>query len=265
MPSDRDLARLREVAVGAAREAGRIVLEAGRGVRVEVKGAGDYVTAADRAAEEAIRAALEAGAPGIPVLGEEGGGAREASETWVVDPIDGTTNFVHGFPVVGVSIGLLREGRPIVGVVGAPLLGDLYAGARGAGATVTDRDGRERPLRVADRPTSTAIVATAFPFRRRGSLPRYLEALTGVLDTVEDVRRAGAAALDLAWVADGVFDAYFELGLAPWDVAAGALLVEEAGGVVTDWDGGSGYLDGEVLAAPPHVHADLVGLLARRD
>ena len=257
-----DLAHLREVAVAAAREAGRIVLAAGREHGVEEKGAGDYVTATDRAAEDAIRAALEAGAPGIPVLGEEGGGSRDAAETWVVDPIDGTTNFVHGFPVVAVSIGLLREGRPVVGVVGAPLLGDLYAGARGAGATVTDREGRERPLRVSDRPSRTAIVATAFPFRRRANLPRYLEALTGVLDTVEDVRRAGAAALDLAWVADGVFDGYFELGLAPWDVAAGALLVEEAGGVVTDWGGGPGYLGGEVLAAPPAVHADLVRLLA---
>lgn len=259
MTTPEDLSRLAEVAVAAAGEAAGLILEAGRGVRAELKGAGDYVTEVDRAAEEAIRRTLEAGAPGIPVLGEEGGGPSGVPEAWVVDPLDGTTNFVHGFPVVGVSVALVRDGRPVVGVVGAPFLGETYVATRGGGATVTDREGR-RPLRVSDRPIGRGIVTTGLPFRLRQNLPRYLETLARVFGAIEDLRRPGAAALDLAWVAAGVFDGYFELGLAPWDVAAGGLLVEEAGGTITDWEGGPDYLSGDIVAGPPQVHGPLLGL-----
>lgn len=261
MTPSEELKSLAEVAVAAAARAAALIRDAGRGTRAEEKGAGDYVTAVDRAAEEAIRGVLGAGASGIPVLGEEGGGPEDASEAWVVDPLDGTTNFVHGFPVVGVSIGLVRDGRPVVGVVAAPFLGDTYVATRGGGASVTDAAGQTRPLRASGRTLDRGIVTTGLPFRLRGNLPRYLETLGKVFARIEDLRRPGAAALDLAWVADGVFDGYFELGLSPWDVAAGGLLVEEAGGVITDWEGGPDYLRGDILAGPPQIHSELLELV----
>lgn len=263
-----DLDALLGIADRAAGEAAGVVLgmagaaSGSGGPAAELKGAGDYVTAVDRAAEERIREILEAGAPGIPVLGEEGGGPSGAPEAWVVDPVDGTTNLVHGFPAVGVSIALVREGRPVVGVVAAPFLGETYLARRGGGSLRRDRAGTERPLRVSGRPTASAVVTTGLPFRRRERLPEALETFARVFAAVEDVRRPGAAALDLCWVAAGVFDGYFERGLAAWDLAAGGLLVEEAGGLVTDYEGGGDYLSGDVLAAPPQVHADLLRVLA---
>ncbi|MFM8944414.1 MAG: inositol monophosphatase family protein [Actinomycetota bacterium] len=255
-----DLAPLADLAREAALAAGTLIRGAGRGVAPQEKARHDYVTAVDRAAEEAIRAVLGRGAPSIPVLGEEGGGPDAAPELWVVDPLDGTANFVHGFPAVGVSIALVRDGRPVVGVVHAPFLGETYRAVRGGGASVERADGVE-PLRVSDRPLGRAIVTTGLPFRRRDALPRFLRTLERVFDAIEDIRRPGAAALDLAWVASGVFEAYFELGLAPWDVAAGGLLVEEAGGRVTDWKGGDGWVTGEILAGNPGAHAGLLPLL----
>jgi myo-inositol-1(or 4)-monophosphatase len=221
----------------------------------EAKGAGDYVTATDRESEGAIRAFLAEAGPDIPVLGEEAGGT-EGDRFWAVDPLDGTTNFVLGFPVVAVSVALVDEGRPVVAAVAAPLLGLTFAATKGHGAF----EG-ERRLRVSVREPSRAVVATAYPFRRKSLLDRYLPALEAVIDRAEDIRRAGAAALDLAWTAAGVFDGYFELNLGVWDVAAGALLVEEAGGVVTDWSGGPGFLSGEVVAGSPATHAMLLGAI----
>lgn len=260
-----DLEALLGIADRAAGAAADLILGMNRGPGArgapERKGAGDYVTAVDRAAEERIREVLGGGAPGIPVLGEEGGGPRDTSEAWVVDPVDGTTNLVHGFAAVGVSIALVRDGRPVVGVVAAPFLGERFLARRGGGGVHRDRSGAEQPLRVSDRPTAEAIATTGLPFRHRERLPEALAIFTRVFAAVEDVRRPGAAALDLAWVAAGVFDAYFERGLAAWDVAAGALLVEEAGGRVTDYAGGPDYLAGEVLAAPPQVHAELLRIV----
>lgn len=255
-----DLSGLRNLADRAARLGGEIV-RSGRNGPVEAKGAGDYVTEVDRESERAIAGLLESGAPGIPVVGEEEGGRRGA-RYWVVDPLDGTTNYLHGFPIVGVSIALVDGGRPLVGVVHAPFLGETYSAARGLGATLS-RDGRPpRPLRASSLPATRAIVATGFPFRRKEVLPRYLRVMERCLERFEDLRRPGAASLDLAWVAAGVFDGFFELGLSSWDVAAGALLIEEAGGVVTDWEGGPGYLAGDILAGSPAVHAELLALAA---
>ncbi|HEY1331321.1 MAG TPA: inositol monophosphatase family protein [Actinomycetota bacterium] len=245
-----ELARLRAVAAEAA-EAGADVVRRRAGEsapEAEAKGRGDYVTAVDRESEETVRAALERATPGIPVLGEEGGGGG-GDTYWAVDPLDGTTNFLLGFPVVGVSIALVSGGRPAAAAVRAPLLGLAFTAAREQGAW-----SGERRLAVSGRPASRAVVATGFPFRAKQRLPRYLRAMTSVLERVEDLRRPGAASLDLAWVAAGVFDGFFELGLAVWDVAAGALLVEEAGGIVTDWDGGPGYLGGNILAGSPATH-----------
>jgi myo-inositol-1(or 4)-monophosphatase len=243
----------------AAELGGRVVLAGRGGHPAEHKGTGDYVTEVDRASERAITELLSTELPDVPVVGEERGG-EAGPRYWVVDPLDGTTNFVHGFPLVGVSVALVEDGRPVAGAIHAPFLDETWVASRGAGATVERSDGSVSRLRVSSTPVERAIVATGFPFRRKEQLPRYLRTMTSALERFEDLRRPGAASLDLAWVAAGVFDGFFELGLSPWDVAAGALLVEEAGGLVTDWAGGPGYLGGDILAAPAPVHEVLLRL-----
>jgi myo-inositol-1(or 4)-monophosphatase len=180
---------------------------------------------------------------------------------WAVDPLDGTTNFIHGFPIVGVSVGLLDAGVPRLGVVIAPFLGLELAGAAGHGVT---RNGE--PLPPLDRgDAGRSVVATGFPFRDRTRLRRYLSMLQGALERFEDWRRGGSAALDLAWTASGTSDGFFELGLGTWDVAAGAALVIAAGGRVTDWSGGASWIEtGDILAAPGAVHEALLELAASR-
>ncbi len=222
---------------------------------------GDWVTEVDLAAERAIAAFLASAAPGIPFQGEELGGALTGLR-WVVDPLDGTTNFVHGFWAVGVSVALVDEAEPVAGAIAAPFLGDVWHAAAGLGAIWERADGTSAACRVGDRSAEQALVATGFPFRRKERLPRYLGAMTAALNAFEDLRRPGAACLDLAWTACGVFDGFFELGLAAWDVAAGGLLVREAGGVVSDWDGGGSWLTGDILAGSPPVHASLLDVAA---
>jgi myo-inositol-1(or 4)-monophosphatase len=244
----------------AALLGGEIIRDGGVQREAEGKGLpGDYVTEVDRASERAIRRFFERETPEIPMLGEEDGGSTGTGRYWVVDPLDGTTNFVHGFPVVAVSVALVADGRPVAGCVHAPFLNLTYTAERGAGAWSVGDAGPTR-LSVSDRPPDRAIVATGFPFRHKDLLPRHLRMLHAALDRFEDLRRPGAAALDLAWVAAGVFDGFFELALSPWDVAAGALLVEEAGGHSTDWTGTPDYLPGTILAANPQVHAELLTL-----
>jgi myo-inositol-1(or 4)-monophosphatase len=257
----RDLQALAGIAESAARAGGATILRAGLGAHpgARLKGAGDYVTDVDRASEAAIVRCLERATPGIPVVGEEGGG-RSGDEYWLVDPLDGTANFLHGFPVVAVSVALVRDGHPVAGAVHAPFLGDTYRAAEGSGAWHVSADDTQVPIHVSGRPVDRAIVGTGFPFRRKELLDRYLPTMGAALARFEDLRRPGAAALDLAWVASGVFDGFFELSLASWDVAAGAVLIEEAGGVVTDWRGGAGYLSGDILAGSPPVHATLLEL-----
>jgi myo-inositol-1(or 4)-monophosphatase len=237
----------------AARAGGEIVrAHFGAPTGVREKAAGDWVTAADVASENAVRTVLER-ETGLPVFGEEEGGER-ADTGWLVDPLDGTSNFVHGLDAVGVSVGLVADGDPVVGVVHAPLLDRTYAAKRGGGAF---RD--ERRLHVSSRAPDQAIVATGFPFRRKDLLARYEPAFGVAIHRFEDLRRVGAASLDLCWTAEGVFDGYFELALGAWDVAAGALIVREAGGIVTDWDGdpGAWLTSGNILAGPPQLHAVL--------
>jgi myo-inositol-1(or 4)-monophosphatase len=253
MSMNLDLDALLVAADKAARAGGEIVrANFGAPAEVREKARGDWVTAADTASEDAIRAVLER-ETGLPVFGEEAGGVR-ADTGWLVDPLDGTANFVHGLDAVGVSVGLVAGGEPVVGVVHAPLLARTYAARKGGGAF---RD--ERRMHVSRRPPEQAIVATGFPFRRKELLPRYEPALDAALHRFEDLRRVGGASLDLCWTAEGVFDGYFELRLGPWDVAAGALIVREAGGIVTDWsgDGGAWLESGDILAGPPGVHAVL--------
>jgi myo-inositol-1(or 4)-monophosphatase len=267
----RPVALLRDVAERAARIGAGVVASAPRPTDVDEKAAGDYVTEVDRASEAAIRAFLASETPEVPMLGEESGGRGigDAPLYWVVDPLDGTRNFVLGFPVVGVSVATVsrtlgadgvERRRPVAGAVTAPFLDLEFSAALGHGAWA----GRQR-LQVSRRPLHESVLATGFPFRNKDLLPRYEAALRAVLREVEDVRRAGAAALDLAWVAAGVFDGHFELGLSVWDVAAGALLVSEAGGAVTDWDGGDGYLTGDILAGSPAAHAALLRMVGGVD
>jgi myo-inositol-1(or 4)-monophosphatase len=245
------------VAADRAARAGGDIVRANFGAPPEVreKSPGDWVTAADLASEEAVRAVLER-ETGLPVFGEEAGGER-ADTGWLVDPLDGTANFVHGLEAVGVSVGLVSDGEPVVGVVHAPLLARTYAARKGGGAF---RD--ERRIHVSARRPEQAIVATGFPFRHKELLPRYEPAFVAALHTFEDLRRVGGASLDLCWTAEGVFDGYFELRLGPWDVAAGAVIVREAGGIVTDWGGDdrAWLTTGDILAGPPDVHAALAAI-----
>jgi myo-inositol-1(or 4)-monophosphatase len=248
-----DLDELLVTAERAARAGGAIVnAHFGRARDVREKSPGDWVSAADLASEVAVRELLLES--GLPVFGEEEGG--DSFETgWLVDPLDGTANFLHGFDAVGVSVGLIEDGVPVAGVVHAPLLDRCFRAASGRGAF---RDGV--PMRVSARLPEQAIVATGFPFRRKELLDRYERAFNAGLHRFEDMRRAGAASLDLCWTAEGVFDGFFELRLGPWDVAAGTIIVREAGGVVTDWDGDDrAFLrSGSILAAPPAVHEALL-------
>jgi len=257
-----DLERLRDVALHATRAGDAVVRDwvARRtALGTQTKGVGDYVTEADRAAERAILQVLRERAPEIEVLAEESGGAVSRDRPfWAVDPIDGTTNFLRGFPVVGISVGLMQGGQPVVAAVSAPLLGAAWCAARGHGA----RDAEGRPLRVRDDPQSRGVVATGFPFRHPELRERYLPVFDGAVERFEDIRRAGAASLDLAYAAQGAFDGFFELNLSLWDIAAGALLVTEAGGVVTDWEGDAEavFASGDIVAGSPPWHEQMLAL-----
>jgi len=253
--------QLRDLALTAAQAAADVVRSHARdsdALTPETKSPADYVTAVDRLAEQAAISALRAGSPGVDVLGEEGGG-NLAARGWVVDPVDGTTNLVRGFPVVGVSVALVEEGQPVVGAVVAPHLGEWWTAIAGEGAW----DSAGARLRVRS-PFGSGVVATGFPFRHKQDLPVYQPVLGGALRRFEDLRRAGAACLDLAYTAAGTWDGFFEMGLSLWDIAAGALLVREAGGVVTDWDGDAAavFRSGDILAGSPECHAALLELTA---
>ena len=259
--------RLLAAAEAAARAGGAVVAKhfgalvpgqvGGPGNDVATKAPGDYVSAVDLESEATIKEALARAGPEVDFFGEEGGGERGAGLGWVVDPLDGTANFLHGFPVVGVSVALVEEGRPVAGVVHAPLLGETYTALAGEGAW---RDGRR--LAVSGRAVERGIFLTGFPFKIKHRLPEYRRVFDAAFRAGEDLRRPGAASLDLAWTAAGVFDGFFELGLGPWDVAAGALLILEAGGLVTDWagDAGAWFRSGDILAGPAPVHQMLLDL-----
>ncbi len=250
---------LLDVAREAAAAAGFVVRQAAAGpVVAETKSAGDYVTAADRAAEAAAVDVLRRRCPATPVVGEEGGGTVDLERCWLVDPIDGTTNFMRGFPIVGVSVALVQAGRPVVGVVEAPMLGSAWSACAGEGV----HDHRGRRLSGPQRP-GDGVVATGFPFRHKERLSTYLPVFERATRRFEDIRRAGAASLDLAFTAAGVWDGFFELGLGAWDIAAGTLLVRESGGVVTDWNGDPLALfeSGNVLAGSPPIHEALLEIV----
>ena len=258
MTVELDLPLLLRAAEDAAFAGGTIVAEHfGAAGNAREKAPGDWVSDVDTGSEAAVRESLERDWPSLPVFGEEGGGVR-GDVGWLVDPLDGTANFLHGFPAVGVSVALVEHDVPVVGVVHAPLLGLTYTAHKGGGAY-----SNVEPMTVSERDAERAICATGFPFRAKADrLDEYLPVFEAALRRFEDLRRAGSASLDLAWTAAGVFDGYFEQALGPWDVAAGALLVREAGGVVTDWSGDEAawLTSGDIVAGPPAVHAALLEL-----
>jgi myo-inositol-1(or 4)-monophosphatase len=241
---------LLNVMVQAAMKAGRsLSRDFGevQNLQVSMKGPGDYVSQADRKAEEIVFAELSKARPGYAFLMEERGvvEGEDAQHRWIVDPLDGTTNFLHGIPIFSVSIALERQGQVVAGVIYNPAMDELYTAERGGGAFMNDRR-----LRVAGRAKLTdAVIGCGVPHLGRGQHGNFLIELRNVMAEVSGVRRLGSAALDLAYVAAGRMDGFWETGLSSWDIAAGILLVREAGGFVSDMDGAQGMLDnGEVVA-----------------
>jgi myo-inositol-1(or 4)-monophosphatase len=249
-------------AVKAARKAGSIITRASFDVdklTIRRKQQNDFVSEVDDAAEEAIISTLRDAYPDHGFLGEESGYKdRDAEFLWVIDPLDGTTNFLHGVPQYCVSIGLLQKGVPQQAVVFDPNRNELFTATRGVGAYLNDR--RIRVTKT-DK-LEDALLGTGFPFKEVSNLDDYVRMLKNAMRTCSGVRRPGAAALDLAWVACGRYDGFWEMGLSPWDMAAGALLVREAGGLVGDFEGNEGFLDkGRIVAANSKLFASLLKLL----
>ena len=253
------------IAVKAARAAGAIINRAALDLevlQVGRKGPNDYVSEVDRAAEQAIIDTLLAAYPEHGILAEESGrtrGRAESEFTWIIDPLDGTTNFLHGLPVYAVSIALAHRGVVQQGVVYDPTRNDLFYASRGRGAFLNDRRLRvSKRTRLAD-----ALIGTGFPFRRGDNFQRYLKMFEAVMQSCSGVRRPGAAALDLCYVAAGWYDGFFETGLSPWDIAAGSLMITEAGGLIGNFTGEADFLfQREVVAGTPKVYGQLVQMLA---
>ena len=252
-------------AVKAARKAGSIITRASSDIdrlTIRSKQKNDFVSEVDHAAEEAIIGVLREAYPGHGILAEESGAQDgDAEFVWVIDPLDGTTNFLHGFPQYCVSIGLLHKGVPNQAVVFDPNRNELFTASKGVGAYLNDR--RIRVSKV-DK-VEDALMGTGFPFREVGHLDDYLRMFKNVTLNCAGVRRPGAAALDLAWVAAGRIDGFWEIGLSPWDMAAGALLVREAGGLIGDLDGNDTFLDsGRVVASNGKIFGALLQLLKQK-
>ncbi len=224
-----------QTAIDAAQAAGSIIQDQGGSpLEIRHKGTIDLVTQVDLACEEAIRALLQERCPGVPILAEEGGGPWEAQTRWIVDPLDGTTNFVHGYPSYAVAVALQVDGELEASCIYDPLHDRTYSACRGGGASCNGE-----AIHVSETPTLIeSLLITGFPYDRRERADYYLAYLRAFMIRSQGVRRMGAASMDFVAIATGVADGYWEIGLSPWDVAAGALLVQEAGGSVTDFDGG---------------------------
>jgi len=241
------------IAIRAARSAGNVIvrsLDRVDSLTIESKAKKDYVSEVDRIAEREIVAILRKAYPDHGILAEEGTSHAGDDYVWVIDPLDGTTNFLHGFPQFAVSIGLLRKGKLDQAVVYDPLRQELFTASRGAGAHLNDRR-----IRVSKAPRlDGALLGTGFPFKMLEHLDSYLAMFKDLLAKTDGIRRAGAASLDFAYVAAGRLDGFWEIGLSKWDMAAGALLIQEAGGIVGDFSGGHDYLEtGNVIAANPKL------------
>jgi myo-inositol-1(or 4)-monophosphatase len=253
---------LLNIGVRAARRAGEIIIRNINrldSIKISSKGRNDFVSEVDRQAEADIIATIRRSYPDHAFLAEESGQQGDSEFVWIIDPLDGTTNFLHGFPVFAVSIALAQRGRLEQAVVYDPMRQELFTASRGEGAQL---DGRR--IRVSgQRNLDSALIGTGFPFRGKASwLETYLPMLRAVIASTAGVRRPGAASLDLAYVAAGRLDGFWELGLKPWDMAAGGLLIQEAGGHVSDLSGGGDYLErGDILAGNGRIHLALSQLI----
>lgn len=254
------------VAVKAARAAGAIINRAAldvESVRVSQKQVNDFVTEVDQAAEAIIIETLLTAYPGHGIWAEESGkehGALDSEYVWIIDPLDGTTNFIHGLPTYCVSIALAVKGKIEQAVVYDPTRNDLFTATKGRGAYMNNRR-----IRVAKRTElKTCLISTGFPYRQDDDLNTYLRLMGEMIQRTAGLRRPGAAALDLAYVAAGYTDGFFELGLQPWDVAAGSLLITEAGGLVGNFSGESNFLDQrECMAGNPRIYGQMVAVLGK--
>ncbi|HEX5313485.1 MAG TPA: inositol monophosphatase family protein [Gammaproteobacteria bacterium] len=255
---------LANIAVSAARRGGAVILRSLDRLdllKVETKRHNDFVTEIDRRSEATIIETIRRAHPDHAILAEERGREDTGSAIeWIIDPLDGTTNYLHGFPAFSVSIAVSERGRLVTGVVYDPLREEMFVASRGQGALLN-----ERRIRVAARPAlEGALVGTGFPFRELRDLDDYLAMFRAVIERTSGLRRAGSAALDLAWTAAGRLDGFFELGLEVWDIAAGCLLIEEAGGIIGDVCGNAGWpiAEGNILAGNPRIFAALARALA---
>ena len=254
------------VAIKAARAAGSIINRAAldvESVRISQKQVNDFVTEVDHAAEKVIIETLLTAYPGHGILAEESGstqGAQDSDYVWIIDPLDGTTNFIHGFPVYCVSIALAVKGKVEQAVIYDPSRNDLFTATKGRGAFMNDRR-----IRVSKRTRlEECLISTGFPFRPGDNFKNYMNMMADVMQRTAGMRRPGAAALDLAYVAAGFTDGFFETGLKPWDVAAGSLLVTEAGGLIGNFTGEADFMDHqECMAGAPRIYSQLVPLLSK--
>ncbi len=249
------------IAIRAARAAAKVLLryyERVDQIKPQAKGRNDFVSEVDRAAEQAIIQELRARFPNHAILAEESGAQGQSDWEWIIDPLDGTTNYLHGFPQFAVSIAQRYRGQLECAVVYDPLREELFTAARGGGAQLNDRR-----LRVTARPSlDGALLGTGFPFRDQRHLDTYLAIFKDMTVETAGQRRPGSAALDLAWVAAGRTDGFWELGLNPWDFAAGVLLITEAGGTVTDLAGGNRYFETcNLVAGNLRVHQAMLGVI----
>lgn len=254
------------IAIKAARRAGQVINRASNDldlIKVSTKQPNDFVTEVDKAAEAAIIATLREAYPDYGILAEESGhsagnGAQESEYQWIIDPLDGTTNFIHGMPQYAVSIALAKSGIVEQAVVFDPNRNELFTASKGGGAFLN-----ERRIRVSKRlKLQDALLGTGFPYRMFEHIDTYLAIFKELAQKTAGMRRPGAASLDLAYVACGRYDGFWEFGLAPWDMAAGTLLISEAGGLVSDMRGDSNYLEsGNIIAGTPKVFAPLLKLI----
>ncbi len=256
---------LMNVMIGAARKAGRSLSRDFGEVsqlQVSIKGPANFVSAADQRAEEIVYRELAKARQGYGFLMEEGGEIEGDDKThrWIVDPLDGTTNFLHSIPLFAISIALERDGELVAGLIYNPVGDELYTAEKGKGAFLNDRR-----LRVAARKSlQDSVLSTGIPFRGRGGYERFERETGPLMRDVAGLRRTGAASVDLAWTAAGRFDGYWEHDLQPWDMAAGIVILREAGGIATDITGGEDMLDkGSIVAGNPTIHKLLLGALQK--
>lgn len=246
------------IAIRAAHAAGDYISRQVNNIpnlEIEKKSVNDFVTLVDRRAEERIIETLLKAYPTHSILAEESGEQGESEFQWIIDPLDGTTNFLHGFPHFAVSIALAHNGKLQHGVIYDPMKQELFAASRGDGATLNNRRIRvSKPVN-----TDGTLLGTGFPFRDKEHFPAFQNMFNQFFESASDIRRAGSAALDLAYVASGRLDGFWEIGLKPWDMAAGALIIRESGGLVGDFSGNENYLKtGNIVSANPKLFADMV-------